>query len=97
MILRIPLAKFPHDDFMVWRGESMGEFTGRKKSGAQTVKFIKQYIHELIELDRKNLALSPDSNRWRPPQSVTVGRDLGITHAEIERDCLTVIKKVQNT
>ncbi|MBA0638828.1 hypothetical protein Godav_022314, partial [Gossypium davidsonii] len=25
-ILRIPLAKFPYDDFMVWRGELMGEF-----------------------------------------------------------------------
>ncbi|MBA0570068.1 hypothetical protein Golob_003756, partial [Gossypium lobatum] len=41
---------------------------GRKKSGAETVKFIKQYIHELIELDRKNLALSLYSDRWRPPQ-----------------------------
>ncbi|MBA0570069.1 hypothetical protein Golob_003756, partial [Gossypium lobatum] len=91
---------------------------GRKKSGAETVKFIKQYIHELIELDRKNLALSLYSDRWRPPQldngsrkyplvfaaeaiacvqAVTVGRDLGIMHAEIERDCLTIIKKVQNT
>ncbi|MBA0869710.1 hypothetical protein Goshw_002149 [Gossypium schwendimanii] len=30
-------------------------------------------------------------------QAVTVGRDLGITHVEIERDCLTIIKKVQNT
>ncbi|MBA0654546.1 hypothetical protein Goklo_021532, partial [Gossypium klotzschianum] len=101
----------------------------------------------------KNLALSPNSDRWRPPQlgfykinfdaafntkenrscsgvmfrnfkgdilaskrmihenipsvfvaeaiacvqAVIVGRDLGIMHAQIERDSLTVIKKAQNT
>ncbi|MBA0869711.1 hypothetical protein Goshw_002149, partial [Gossypium schwendimanii] len=85
----------------IWTSRNRWIHKGRKKSGAETVKFIKQYIHELIELDRKNLALSPYSDRWRPPQlaeaiacvqAVTVGRDLGITHVEIERDCLTIIK-----
>ncbi|MBA0616697.1 hypothetical protein Godav_026196, partial [Gossypium davidsonii] len=29
-ILRIPLAGRPHDDFLVWGGESLGEFSHRK-------------------------------------------------------------------
>lgn len=65
----------------IWTSRNRWIHKGRKKSRAETVKFIKQYIHEAIAC----------------VQAVTVGRDLGITHAEIERDCLTIIKKVQNT
>ncbi|MBA0821960.1 hypothetical protein Goarm_018783, partial [Gossypium armourianum] len=52
----------------IWTSRSQWIHEGRKKFGAETEKLIKQYIHDLIELDRKSLALSPNSDRWRPPQ-----------------------------
>ncbi|KAK5819095.1 hypothetical protein PVK06_024054 [Gossypium arboreum] len=52
----------------IWTSRNQWIHEGQKKSRAETTKFIKHYIHELIKLDRKSLALSPDSDRWRPPQ-----------------------------
>ncbi|MFQ6642761.1 hypothetical protein Gotur_017532, partial [Gossypium turneri] len=37
-----------------------------KRSGAETTKFILQYIQDLKDTDRKHLTLSLDSDLWRP-------------------------------
>ncbi|KAH1129996.1 hypothetical protein J1N35_001374 [Gossypium stocksii] len=61
-LLRVSCKLFPLficrvNDFLVWRGESMGEFTVHNS-----------YELLLQELDRKSFTLSLDSDRWRPPQ-----------------------------
>ncbi|MBA0870355.1 hypothetical protein Goshw_011353, partial [Gossypium schwendimanii] len=84
----------------IWTAKNQWIHEGHKRSRAETVKFIIQYLQDLKDINQKHLALSPEVVIWRPLEqgfykinfnaaAVIMGRDLGLKHVEIEGDSLT--------
>ncbi|KAK5793316.1 hypothetical protein PVK06_034458 [Gossypium arboreum] len=57
-ILRIPLARTPHDDFLVWEGEY---------SGQQIADFINNYIVEPNGLEIRRSIKGKETRKWSYP------------------------------
>ncbi|KAG8493356.1 hypothetical protein CXB51_010948 [Gossypium anomalum] len=104
-ILCISLARFPHDDYMVWRREASREYL--VKSGYKLIlqgildPHINPVIVEpLFVLHGKFGSRGINGcimDKKDQGQVVTLGKDLGLTTIEIEWDTLLVVKKVQNS
>ncbi|MBA0701383.1 hypothetical protein Goari_022293, partial [Gossypium aridum] len=50
----------------IWTAKNQWIHECHKRSRAETVKFIIQYLQDLKDINQKHLALSPEAVMWRP-------------------------------
>ncbi|KAA3483188.1 reverse transcriptase [Gossypium australe] len=79
-ILRIPLAKYPHDDLMAWRGEPAGDFSVKSTykllqsldPSAYALQFSYFDFYKKLCAKLKVVKISKALSRWQHPPYQTV-------------------------
>ncbi|MBA0651962.1 hypothetical protein Goklo_019252, partial [Gossypium klotzschianum] len=71
-ILRIPLAGRPHDDFLVWGGESLGEFS------VLSSKKFRRWSHPPSEFVKINFGGAYDGQHYQSTLGIMARNDDGI-------------------